>query len=119
MILIVVSLFVLFIFSNKDSSFTQKPEPSYSDEEVQIVKMYTSGPNYVFEPSVVKKGIPVRLVADMNKMYGCSRSVVSSSLGIKKVFTESSNTVEFLPEESGEFLIACSMNMYRGFLTVE
>jgi plastocyanin domain-containing protein len=88
-------------------------------EDIQVVKMYTVGGNYVFEPNVVQKDVLVRLEADMSRMPGCSRSVVSPALGIRKIFTASSNIVEFIPTQSGTFGVACSMNMYRGSLIVQ
>src|SRR3989344_206800 len=86
--------------------------------DVQIVKMYVKGSQYVFEPSSVRKGTPVRLEADISKMPGCSKSVISSELNIKKNFNSVDNTFEFTPNKAGTFYIACSMNMYKGTLTV-
>lgn len=86
--------------------------------EVQVVRMYVEGGTYVFEPSSVTKDIPVRLEADMSRMPGCSRSVMSSGLGIRKSFSTKDNTLEFTPTKAGTFYIACSMNMYKGTLTV-
>ncbi|MEK6928311.1 MAG: cupredoxin domain-containing protein, partial [Nanoarchaeota archaeon] len=87
-------------------------------KDVQIVKLSVQGSNYVLEPSTVKKGIPVRIEADMSKMPGCSKAVVMSSLGVRKSFSSSDNSVEFTPDKAGTFNIACSMNMYQGKLTV-
>ena len=87
-------------------------------DNVQVVKIYVDGAQYVLEPSSVKKGIPVRLEADMSKMPGCSRGIISPELGIKKTFSSKENTFEFTPNKSGTFYIACSMNMYKGTLTV-
>ncbi len=86
--------------------------------DIQIVKMYVKGSQYVFEPSSVKKGVPVRLEADIFRMPGCSKSVISSELNIRKTFNSGDNTLEFTPNKAGNFYIACSMNMYKGTLTV-
>ena len=85
---------------------------------VQIVKLHVEGGQYIFEPSTVKKGIPVKIEADMSRMPGCSKSVISSELGIRKTFSSSDNTLEFIPNKAGTFYIACSMNMYKGTLIV-
>lgn len=85
---------------------------------MQIVKIHVEGSQYVLEPSSVKKGIPVRLEADISKMPGCSKGIISSELGIRKTFSSSDNIVEFTPDKAGTFSIACSMNMYTGSLTV-
>ena len=84
----------------------------------QVVKFYVEGSQYVFEPSSVKKGIPVRLEADISRMPGCSKSIISSELGIRKTFSSSDNTLVFTPNKAGTFYVACSMNMYKGTLTV-
>jgi plastocyanin domain-containing protein len=89
-----------------------------SSGEVQVVKMHVEGAQYIFEPATVKKGATVRLEADMTRMPGCSRGVMSSELGIRKTFTSQDNTLEFTPSKAGTFYIACSMNMYKGTLTV-
>ncbi len=86
--------------------------------DVQIVNMHVSGSSYVFEPSAVKVGDTVRLVADISRMSGCSKSIISSELGISKTFSSNDNTVDFVPKKAGNFYIACSMNMYKGTLEV-
>ena len=86
--------------------------------DVQIVKMHVEGSQYIFEPSSVKKGVSVRLEADISRMPGCSKSVISSELGIRKTFNSKDNTLDFTPNKAGTFYIACSMNMYKGTLTV-
>lgn len=89
-----------------------------SSGEVQVVKIHVEGAQYIFEPTSVKKGVPVRLEADMARMPGCSRGVMSSELGIRKTFTSQDNILEFTPAKAGTFYIACSMNMYKGTLIV-
>jgi len=86
--------------------------------DVQVVKMHIEGSQYVFEPSTVKVGTLVRLEADISRMPGCSKSIVSTELGIRKSFTSDDNTITFTPTKAGTFYITCSMNMYRGTLTV-
>lgn len=89
-----------------------------SADDVQVVKMHVEGAQYVLEPSSVKKGVPVRLEADISRMPGCSKSVISSELNIRKTFNSGSNTLEFTPDKAGTFYLACSMNMYKGALTI-
>ncbi|PIN94121.1 hypothetical protein COU56_03150 [Candidatus Pacearchaeota archaeon CG10_big_fil_rev_8_21_14_0_10_31_9] len=86
--------------------------------DVQVVKLYVEGAQYILEPSSVKKGVPVRLEADMSRMPGCSRGIISSELGIRKTFSSSDSTLTFTPSKAGTFYISCSMNMYKGTLTV-
>ncbi len=86
--------------------------------DVQVVKMHVEGSQYILEPSSIKKGIPVRLEADMSRMPGCSRGIISSELGIRKTFSSNDNTLTFTPDKAGTFYISCSMNMYKGTITV-
>lgn len=88
------------------------------NKEVQVVKLSVENGQYIMSPSEIKKGIPVRIEADMSKMPGCSKSIVISSFNVKKTFNSESNTVEFIPDKAGTFNIACSMNMYQGKFTV-
>lgn len=85
---------------------------------VQVVKMYVQGGSYVFQPSEFKKGVPVRIEADVSRMPGCSKAIVISAFGVRKTVTASDNTIAFTPDKAGTFNIACSMNMYRGTFTV-
>ena len=85
---------------------------------VQVIKAWVESSEYKFSQSEFKKGVPVRLEFDMNRVYGCSRSIVIPQFGISKLISESDNVIEFTPDKAGTFNIACSMNMYRGTFTV-
>ncbi len=89
-----------------------------SSSDVQVVKLSVQGSNYVLTPNTVKKGIPVRIEADVSSLPGCSRSIVMSAFNVRASFTSSNNAVEFTPNKAGTFNIACSMNMFKGQLTV-
>ena len=78
-----------------------------------------SGSSYLPNPIRVKKGIPVRIVADIASMPGCSKGVVMPDFGVQKTFSADDNTVEFTPTQSGTFQFSCSMNMYHGTIIVE
>jgi copper chaperone CopZ len=86
---------------------------------VQVVQLSVQGRDYYPNPIVVKKGIPVQLVADMNSMPGCSRSVVIPEFGISKVLSASDNVIDFTPDKSGTFQFSCSMGMYLGQIVVQ
>lgn len=86
--------------------------------DVQTVKLSVSGGNYVLSPSTFKKGVPVRLEADISKMPGCSKSIVISAFNVRKTVSSSDNVIEFVPDKAGTFNIACSMNMYRGTFVI-
>lgn len=89
-----------------------------SNEGVQVIKLSVENGRYVMVPSEVKKGIPVRIEADMSKMPGCSKGIVIPSFNVRKTFTSTDNAVEFTPDKAGTFNIRCSMNMYKGTFTV-
>lgn len=113
LVILVVAGFFMLSSGNKDNG-----KIDVSNDDVQIVKMYVQGASYVFEPSSVVQGKPVRIEADMSKMPGCAKSVISSELGIRKTFSSNDNKVTFTPSKAGTFYVACSMNMYTGNLIV-
>ena len=88
------------------------------NEKVQIVKLSVENGKYILDPLEIKKGVPVRIEADMSKMPGCSKSIVIASFNIRKTLNSKDNTIEFTPDKAGTFNIACSMNMYRGTFVV-
>jgi hypothetical protein len=96
---------------------TQTNTPATGD--VQNVKLSVSGGTYILIPSVLKKGVPVRMEADMTTLRGCSRSVVIAAFGVRKTLTDTDNVITFTPTQTGTINIACSMNMYRGTFSVE
>ncbi len=110
-ILIVLGATNFFVTGNVISGFQD-------NENVQIVKLKTEGSTYVLEPSTFKKGVPVRIEADMSQMLGCSRAVVISSFNVRKTVSTTDNIIEFVPDKAGTFNIVCSMNMYQGTFTV-
>ena len=89
-----------------------------TNSEVQNVVLRVSGGNYILEPSVLKKGVKVRMQADMNTVVGCSQDIVISAFGVRKYVSSGDNIIEFTPDKTGTINIACSMNMYRGTFTV-
>ena len=89
-----------------------------SNSDAQVVKLSVKNGNYVLEPSEIKKGVLTRIEADMSAMPGCSKSVRIPAFKVTKTFNSNSNTVEFTPDKTGTFNIACSMNMYKGTFTV-
>jgi hypothetical protein len=86
--------------------------------EIQDVKLTVTGGTYILTPSVLKKGVPVRMEADLTTVRGCSRDIVISAFGVRKYVKEGDNVITFTPTKTGTINIACSMNMYRGTFTV-
>ena len=86
---------------------------------VQEVSLSVQGGNYYPNPIRVKVGVPVKLVADMGSVTGCSRSIILPDFKVSKTVSEGDNVIEFTPDKSGTFSFSCSMGMYRGTLVVE
>jgi copper chaperone CopZ len=86
---------------------------------VQVVQLSVQGSNYYPNPIRVKRGIPVKIVADIGKMPGCSKSIVIPEFGVSKYLISGDNTIQFTPDKSGTFKFSCSMGMYQGQIIVE
>ena len=114
-IVVLVVAGVIFLSLNQGSSLE-----SYSDDnqETQIVKLSVKNGEYILEPPQLKKNVKVRLEADLPQMPGCSKSIVIPAFKVSKTVSSKDNTIEFIPNKAGTFYIACSMNMYKGTLTV-
>jgi len=85
---------------------------------VQTATLKVVNGNYVMTPSVLKKGVPVRITADIANMPGCSKSFTIPDFNIRKSLSTNDNIIEFTPDKSGTFRMACTMNMYTGTFTV-
>jgi hypothetical protein len=85
---------------------------------VQEVSLKVVGSSYVLNPSVLKKGVPVRMTADINNMPGCSKGFRIPDFSVTKSIRPGDTVVEFTPDKTGTFTIACFMNMYRGTFSV-
>lgn len=116
--ILVIIVFGGLILVRGDSQTNLIGNAGSDSGSIQVVKLSVQGGSYILEPSQVKKGIPVRIEADISKMPGCSKSIVISAFGIRKTLTASDNIISFTPDKAGTFNIACSMNMYRGVFTV-
>ncbi len=88
-----------------------------SPSQTQLVKLSVSGGNYILSPSVIKKGIPVKLVAD-SSVVGCARSIIIPEFNVRDIISSSDREIEFTPDKAGTFTIACSMYMYTGTFEV-
>jgi hypothetical protein len=90
-----------------------------SGAAVQEVQLTIKGATYYPSPVRVKKGVPVRLVADMGSVVGCARSIIIPEFKVSKYVRPGDNVIEFTPGKSGTFDFGCSMWMYTGKLVVE
>ena len=85
---------------------------------VQEVTLTFENYAYKLSPSRLQEGVPVRMVVDLDSVYGCMRDVVIPAFNVRKYVSEGDNVIEFTPTKSGTINIACSMNMGRGTFEV-
>jgi plastocyanin domain-containing protein len=75
---------------------------------------------YTPDTIVVQAGKPVRLQFYRDETADCSERVVFEQFGIDQPLPAfQTTTVEFTPEEPGEYPFRCGMNMLKGLLVVE
>ena len=116
---IIVLVAAIFIFRVSGSE-TINGEVINSKNNIQIIKLSVENGKYILNPYEIKKGIPVRIEADISNMPGCSKSIVIPAFNVRKSFTSKDNILEFIPDKAGTFNIMCSMNMYKGtFIVLE
>lgn len=107
--------FVLWYFFGE-----RKGTVATTDETgVQQVRIMVQG-GYSPDVVVVKQGSPVRLDFYRNETAACSEQVVFGDFGIARDLPAyKTTTIEFTPDQAGEFTWTCGMRMLRGRLVVE
>ena len=102
-----------FFFGPKEA---RRAEIRGDVQEVEILVKGGYSPNLIR----VREGVPLRLVFDRQENSDCSSRVVFPDFQVSKSLAAfGKTTVEFVPEEVGEFGFACGMNMLHGTLVVE
>jgi plastocyanin domain-containing protein len=103
-----------FLFSHGSA---QAASPG--DGGIQDVRITVKG-GYTPDTIVVQAGTPVRLQFYRDETADCSERVVFEDFGIDSALPAfQTTTVEFTPQEAGEFRFRCGMNMLKGLLVVE
>ena len=88
-------------------------------EGVQEVRVTVKG-GYTPDTIVVQAGKPVRLQFYRDETADCSDRVVFERFGIDKQLPPfQTTTIEFTPDQPGEYGFRCGMNMLKGLLVVE
>lgn len=85
---------------------------------VQVVTVTVKG-GYSPDLIDVVSGVPVRLVFDRQESGDCSSRVVMPQFHVNQTLPAfKATTIEFTPDQAGEFEFACGMNMLRGRIRV-
>ncbi|MCF7871646.1 hypothetical protein K9L97_01305 [Candidatus Woesearchaeota archaeon] len=118
---LVLAIFVVSLFgvvsltygasAAKTSSATGKVVANTGNGDIQTVKLTYENYVYVLEPSELKVGVPVRMEVDLKSVVGCMKAVRIPAFGVSEYVSEGNNIIEFTPDKSGTFNIACSMGM--------
>jgi hypothetical protein len=92
-------------------------------EGVQEVTLVVSPDGYSPAHFSVKKDIPVRLIFRQLGQVGCGNELYIELSGGKNQHliletTSDKESIEFTPQETGEFLLHCPHYIYRGLMTV-
>ena len=86
---------------------------------VQEVRVLVKG-GYTPDTIVVQAGKPVRLQFYRDETADCSERVVFERFGIDQHLPAfQTTTIEFTPDQPGEYPFRCGMSMLKGLLVVE
>lgn len=103
-----------FWFSEGEATRADTDETGAQDVTVTVRGGYT--PDLI----VVQEGRPVRLHFKREETAACSEMVLLPDFDLSaKLPAGKTTTLEFTPQEPGEYPFACQMGMYRGKVVVE
>jgi sulfite exporter TauE/SafE len=78
----------------------------------QIAVMRIVGYEYVPSRFTVRQGVPVEWRIDASEGAGCGRILIAPKLGVRRLLpSNSTTTITFLPQETGDFGFNCGMGM--------
>ncbi len=123
--IIIIVIFFLFLRSILFPSDQQTTSNTNSNLEpipivngVQEVTLGFGKFNYNPSTIVVKKGIPVKITADLTRLTGCFRSLEIPAFGISTLFSKSNDNIQFTPDKIGTYPFSCAMGMGKGVIKV-
>lgn len=100
----------------------QKPLPGANAEVKNNLQEVTINvQSYGYSPTNInlKKGIPTKLTLKSQNAQGCARAFTIPKMGISKILpVTGTETVTFVPLNSGPLVFSCSMGMYTGTFNV-
>jgi plastocyanin domain-containing protein len=113
---IVLTVLIAWYFWFAPKSQTRVAVSASGAQEVAI----TVKGGYTPDVIVVQKGRPVRLTFTRQESSACSEKVLFPDFNQNALLPEGEQvTLEFTPEQSGEYGFQCQMGMLRGKLIVE
>ena len=73
-----------------------------------------------FKDIIVQKDIPVKMVINVDKKHlnGCNNEIVINEYGIKQKLEIGKNEIEFIPQNEGNYIYSCWMNMISNKIKV-
>lgn len=87
-------------------------------EEVQTITMSVNRYGYSPNSFVLKKGVKVRWVINVNELRGCNREIIVRDYGLDIKLQEGENIVEFTPTKEGIVRWRYWMGMISGMFVV-
>lgn len=89
-----------------------------AEEGVQTVSFELDFDSYA--DVIVQKGVPVRITvhAEAGNITGCNNEIVSRDFGFDVKLLPGDNIIEFTPQEEGDFVYSCWMNMITNHIRV-
>ena len=113
---IVLTILIAWYFWFAPKAKTRVAVSASGAQEVAI----TVKGGYTPDVIVVQKGRPVRLTFTRQESSACSEKVLFPDFNQNALLPEGEQvTLEFTPEQAGEFGFQCQMGMLRGKLIVE
>ncbi|MBI4433499.1 cupredoxin domain-containing protein [Candidatus Uhrbacteria bacterium] len=95
------------------------PLVTIAPDGVQRVTLSFGSFNYTPDVIHVKRGIPVEIVADLDRLKGCFTSFSVPDINVWGQFTAAKDRIAFTPDRAGTFRFSCAMGMGSGKLVVE
>ena len=110
-----VIAFILWYFFG-EREMAEAREDAAGVQEIQVTVRGGYSPDVI----AVRQGKPVRLDFYRDETNSCSEKVVFGDFGIARDLPAYKTTpIEFTPQQAGEFVFTCGMNMLRGKLVVQ
>ena len=107
-----------FAMPNALHIFSEDKNEAKQEDNVQVIT--TQLKPHEYDPVVVKKGIPVRWIIQVEEqnLNGCNNEILIPKYDIDKKLEIGDNIIEFTPDESGVVGYSCWMGMIKSNITV-